>query len=44
MDVVIKFCNTAFLYGITEADIRWAIDNAIYDGCLEDDYEELCLI
>jgi len=39
MDVIIKFCDSAFSHGITEADIRWAIDNAIYDGYLEDDEE-----
>ena len=39
MDVDIKFCDSAFTHGITEADIRWAIDNAIYDGYLEDDQD-----
>ena len=37
MDVDIKFCKSAFIHGYTEADIRLAIDNAIYDGYLEDD-------
>ena len=37
MDVDIKFCDSAFTHGITEEDIRWAIDNAIYDGYLEND-------
>ena len=37
MDVDIKFCESVFRYGITEADIRLAIDNAIYDGYLEGD-------
>jgi hypothetical protein len=37
MDVVIKFCASAFTHGYTEADIRLAIDNAIYDGYLEGD-------
>jgi len=37
MDVDIKFCKSAFSHGYTEADIRLAIDNAIYDGYLEGD-------
>jgi len=37
MDVDIKFCKSAFIHGYTEADIRLAIDNAIYDGYLEGD-------
>ena len=37
MDVNIKFCKSAFRHGYTEADIRLAIDNAIYDGYLEGD-------
>lgn len=37
MDVVIRFCQSAFKHGISEADIRWAIDTVKYDGCLEDD-------
>jgi len=40
MDVDIKFCQSAFKHGINEADIRWAIDTAKYDGCLEDDDED----
>jgi hypothetical protein len=37
MNVVIRFCQSAFKHGITEADIRWAIGTVKYDGCLEDD-------
>jgi len=37
MDVVIKFCQSAFKHGVTEADIRRAIDTVKYDGYLEDD-------
>ena len=37
MDVVIKFCKSAFKHGFTEADIRRAIDTVKYDGYLEDD-------
>jgi len=37
VDVDIKFSRSAFKHRITEADIRWAIDTAKYDGRLEDD-------
>ena len=37
MDVDIKFSESAFKHGISEADIRWAIDTAKYDGFLDDD-------
>jgi uncharacterized DUF497 family protein len=37
MDVDIRFSQSAFKHGISEADIRWAIDTAKYDGELEDD-------
>jgi len=37
MDVDIKFCQSAFKHGISEADIRWAIDTVKYDGYLEGD-------
>jgi hypothetical protein len=37
MDVNIKFCLSAFKHGITEADIRRAIDTVKYDGCLENE-------
>jgi hypothetical protein len=37
MDVAIKFCQSAFKHGISEADIRWAIDTVKYDGYLEGD-------
>ncbi|MDR2479833.1 MAG: hypothetical protein LBD48_11050 [Treponema sp.] len=37
MDVDIRFCASAFKHGISEADIRWAIDTVKYDGCLEGD-------
>ena len=37
MDVNIKFSQSAFKHGIDEADIRWAIDTAKYDGYLYDD-------
>jgi hypothetical protein len=36
MDVIIKFSQAAFKHGISEADIRWAVDTAKYDGYLED--------
>jgi len=37
VDVDIRFCQSAFKHGISEADIRWAIDTAKYDGYLEND-------
>ena len=37
MDVEIKFSRSAFKHGVNEADIRWAIDTAKYDGILEDE-------
>ena len=37
MDVDIKFSQSAFKHGVCEADIRWTIDTAKYDGILEDD-------
>jgi hypothetical protein len=39
MDVAIRFSRSAFKHGVSEADIRWAADNAKYDGILEDDEE-----
>ena len=39
MDAVIKFSHSAFKHGVSEADIRWAIDTAKYDGFLEDDVD-----
>ena len=35
MDVDIRFSESAFKHGLSEADIRWAIDTAKYDGYLE---------
>ena len=37
MDADIKFSQSAFKHGVSEADIRWAIDTAKYDGILYDD-------
>jgi hypothetical protein len=37
MDVDIRFCQSAFKHGISETDIRWAIDTVKYDGCLDGD-------
>ena len=36
MDVIIKFSKSAFKHKITEADIRWAFDNNLYDEQLDD--------
>ena len=43
MDTVIRFSKSAFKHGITEADIRWAIETMKYDGYLEDD-EDMTMI
>ncbi|GBU20660.1 hypothetical protein R80B4_00539 [Fibrobacteres bacterium R8-0-B4] len=32
MDITIEFNPSAFKHNVTEADIRWAFDTAIYDG------------
>jgi uncharacterized DUF497 family protein len=40
MDVIIKFSKTAFKHDISEADIRMAFDNVIYDERLDDSDEE----
>jgi hypothetical protein len=44
MDVDIKFSESAFKHGVGEADIRWAIDTAKYDGFLEDAENKRVLI
>ena len=36
MDVNIKFSQSAFKHGVTEADIRWAFDNDLYDERLDE--------
>jgi len=36
MDVNIKFSQSAFKHGVTEADIRWAFDNVLYDEQLDE--------
>ena len=40
MDVVIKFTDSAFKHGVNEADIRWAIDTAKYDGFINEEDAE----
>jgi len=37
MDIDIKFSISAFKHGVSESDIRWAIDTAKYDGYFDDD-------
>jgi hypothetical protein len=37
MDLIIKFNQSAFKHGVTEADIRMAFDKARYDEMLEFD-------
>jgi len=36
MDIAIEFNSSAFKYGITEATIRYAIINVIYDDIWDD--------
>jgi len=36
MDVIIKFNESAFKHGVTEADIRWAFKTIKYDAILEE--------
>jgi len=36
MDVSIRFSRSAFKHNVTEADIRWAFDNILYDEQLDD--------
>jgi uncharacterized DUF497 family protein len=36
MDITINFSRSAFKHGITEADIRMAFDNVLYDERLDD--------
>ena len=37
MDIEIKFSESAFKHGVTEADIRWAFKTIKYDTILEED-------
>jgi len=37
VDVIIEFNQAAFTHGITEADIRFALDTARYDGSIDED-------
>jgi hypothetical protein len=36
MDVTIKYSQSAFKHGVTEADIRWAFKTLKYDAVLEE--------
>ena len=36
MDITIKFSRSAFKHGVTEADIRMAFDNVMYDERLDE--------
>jgi len=36
MDVIIEFSQSAFKHSITDADIRWAFDNVLYDEQLDE--------
>ena len=44
MDTIIKYVPSAFKHGITEANIRHAILNWIYDDIFEDDPRKHLLI
>ena len=37
MDLKIEFNQAAFRHSVSEQDIRFAIDTAMYDGCIETD-------
>jgi uncharacterized DUF497 family protein len=40
VDVDIRFSRSAFRHGVSEADIRTAFDNVLYDERLDDSDEE----
>ena len=40
MDVSIEFNEAAFIHHLTEEDIRFALDSAVYDGSIEEDEGE----
>jgi len=44
MDVVVKFVPSAFSHNVTEANIRYAILNWIYDDVFEDEPDKHLLI
>jgi hypothetical protein len=44
MDVVVKFTPSAFKHNVSEANIRHAILNYIYDDVFDDDPEKHLLI
>ena len=37
MDLIIEFNQSAFKHSVSEQDIRFVIDNAMYDACIESD-------
>ena len=41
MDVDIRFSESAFKHGITEADIRWVFDNVLYDEQFSEGDEDI---
>jgi hypothetical protein len=44
MDVIVKFTPSAFKHNVSEANIRHAILNYIYDDVIDDDPEKHLLI
>jgi hypothetical protein len=39
-ELIVEFHPSAFKHGISEADIRYAIDNSVYDGLVDSREEE----
>jgi hypothetical protein len=39
-DLVVEFNPSAFKHGISEADIRYALDNSVYDGMVDSREED----
>jgi hypothetical protein len=44
MDVTIKYTQSAFKHGVTEADIRHAVMNLLYDDMFDDDLNKHLLL
>jgi len=44
MDFEIKYSNSAFKHGVSEADILWAFKTLEYDGALEEYVDKHLLI
>jgi hypothetical protein len=44
MDIIVKYARSAFKHGVSEADIRHAINNSRYDDVFEDDVDKNLLL